>query len=209
VKTSKWTKYQTTRLLSQVRLSQKKREVFLYFAKKMRLSPNSVRNFYYSRKNNTDIKKVQKFTNLEVRAFLREVILGYSRGESIRGICLHRADGVHSKMQRYQNKYRAVTKNHPEMITQTVQELEKEGYFVKNPLPLPEKKTQTVQTTENIIKMPALGYNNLTDQDVTNLFMGVIRLVRKQGQSQIEKLKAEIERLKSKSGGSLRGSGEY
>jgi uncharacterized NAD(P)/FAD-binding protein YdhS len=133
---------------------------------------------------------VRKFTKLEIQTLLRAVILGYSRGESVRSICLTHAKQDRAKMLRYQNKYRAILVNNKELIERTIKDLEAEGYIVKNPL-------APGIAPNNIIEMPTQpNYGNLTDQDITNLFMGLVRLVRKQGQSQIEKLKAEIERLK-------------
>ena len=45
--------------------------------------------------------------------------------------------------------------------------------------------------------MPPYG-DNLSDQDIVNLFMGLVRLVRRQYQSQIDALKKQIEELTSK-----------
>ena len=47
---------------------------------------------------------------------------------------------------------------------------------------------------DNILSMPLFD-DELTDQDLVNLFMGLVRLVRRQYQTQIDKLKAEISRL--------------
>ena len=82
---------------------------------------------------------MKKYTKLEVKQLLREIILSYSRGE----------------------------------FEQTAAELESEGYITKTPQLLPK---------DNIIEMSELshGYPNLTDQDLQNLFMGIIRLVRRQ-----------------------------
>ena len=131
--------------------------------------------------------------------FLREIILGYSRGESVRSICMRLGSGDRGRMLRYQNKYRAILQNDGALIDQTLKNLSEEGYLVKNPLRTPLRASYPAQSLRNnIIEMPAPDYNSLTDQDITNLFMGVVRLVRKQGQSQIDKLKNEIEQLTAK-----------
>ena len=188
MKQSKWSQQAIDRLLEQVKKSKNKSAVFSRFSREMGLTPNSVRNFYYCYIGNADKKNIRKFTRLEIQTMLRAVILGYSRGESVRSICLKHAGTDRAKMLRYQNKYRAILVNNRELIERTIKDLEAEGYIVKSPLPN--------NSPDNIIAMPTTNYNNLTDQDITNLFMGLVRLVRKQGQTQIEKLKSEIERLK-------------
>jgi len=193
VKKSAWTKLKISKLLALVEASPSKSRAFAQIAKQMGLKPASVRNFFYKyqqAENPVPFKK-QKFTKPEIRAFLREIILGYSRGESVRSICLTLAEGDRARMLRYQNKYRQIRASDQPLINQTVAALEKEGYIVKSPLPTPQPA--------DILSMPVpnyAAYHNLTDQDITNLFMGLVRLVRKQGESQIEKLRAEIERLK-------------
>ena len=182
--------------MEQTKSNANKSAVFSRFSREMGLTPNSVRNFYYCYISNADKKKVRKFTKLEIQTLLRIVILGYSRGESVRSICLNYAKQDRAKMLRYQNKYRAILANDKELIERTVKDLEAEGYIVKSPI-------SPVTAPNNIIEMPLQpNFGNLTDQDITNLFMGLVRLVRKQGQTQIEKLKAEIERLTSKPQGS-------
>jgi len=208
VKQSKWSQATIDRLLAQTKSNANKSAVFSRFSREMGLTPNSVRNFYYCYIGNADKKKVRKFTKLEIQTLLRTIILGYSRGESVRSICLNYAKQDRAKMLRYQNKYRAILLNDKELIEQTIKDLETEGYIVKSPLhPVIARRAKPDEaipslmqqhgTLNNIIEMPlSPNFGNLTDQDITNLFMGLVRLVRKQGQSQIEKLKAEIERLK-------------
>ena len=185
---SAWTFAKTNKLLEAVKTGSNKSSAFAQIAKQMGLRPDSVRNFYYSHAKNGVVKRAPKFTNSELRDLLRTIILGYSRGESVRGICLRLADGNRTKMLRFQNKYRQILAAEPLLVSQTVAGLEKEGYIVKSPLP--------TLKFDNVLRMPAPDNNNLSDQDIMNLFMGLVRLVRKQGDSQIEKLRAEIERLK-------------
>jgi len=46
---------------------------------------------------------------------------------------------------------------------------------------------------DNVIKMPL--ENQLTDTDIVNLFMGLVRLVKRQYQTRIDELQSQIERL--------------
>ena len=48
--------------------------------------------------------------------------------------------------------------------------------------------------TSNILDFPD---STLTDQDIVNLFMGLVRLVKRQYQSQIDALKIQLEEIKS------------
>jgi len=48
---------------------------------------------------------------------------------------------------------------------------------------------------ENVIKMPIEAEKSLSDQDIVNLFMGLVRLVRKQYQSRIDILETKIQEL--------------
>ena len=55
----------------------------------------------------------------------------------------------------------------------------------------------------NIIELPKMPVlppygDNLSDQDIVNLFMGLVRLVRRQYQSQIDALKKQLEELTAK-----------
>ena len=45
---------------------------------------------------------------------------------------------------------------------------------------------------DNILSMPDFS-NELTDQDIVNLFMGLVRLVRRQYQSRIDELTLQLE----------------
>jgi|GEM_PF-2692303 len=54
---------------------------------------------------------------------------------------------------------------------------------------------------ENIIEFEKAGSEPLSDQDMVNLFMGLFRLVRRQYQEQINKLKKEIETLSNSEAG--------
>ena len=58
---------------------------------------------------------------------MRQVLTGCGQGMSVRACVMRMADGDHSRMLRYQNKYRAILKHHPEMIAQVRQELLAEG----------------------------------------------------------------------------------
>lgn len=202
----KWTQANIKKLLSQTNDANKTAS-FLRIAKQMNLKPGTVRNYYYSgmwRKHlakqdektmTPQIKSFDKFEYPEARDLIRAIVLGYSRGESIRSICLKHAKGNPSKMLRYQNKYRNIMANSPEQINKIAASLENEGYFIKNPISENQPSKQSIKQEAELLTMPQHYPQTLTDQDIQNLFMGVIRLVRKQNQSQIETMRSEIARL--------------
>ena len=225
MKKSKWTDQKIARLITEAACKNKS-AVFSRFAAEMGLQPASVRNFYYKNATPRHKKPFAKFTKLETLAFLREIVLGYSRGSSIRAVCMRLCGGDNAKFLRYQNKYRTILRTSPELIEQTIATLEVEGFLTRNPIKnsgshaqksarfgasraknphTDEFKTLLIESAarempDNIIEMPLEpNFNNLSDQDIQNLFMGVVRLVRKQASGQIETLKNEIERLKTKS----------
>ena len=49
---------------------------------------------------------------------------------------------------------------------------------------------------DNILTMPLFD-NELSDQDIVNLFMGLVRLVRRQYQAQIDNLKKQLDNQKA------------
>ena len=188
MKKSKWTRAQINLLIEKAKSGNVRTNAFEEIARKTNRKPNSVRNYYY--KNLAKEKtRFLPFSASEVKHSLREIILGTSRGESVRSICLRLSGGDKSKMLRFQNKYRTVLRNHPQKITAIKNELETQGYLVKSPI------------KSNVVMLPERKGKNLTDTDINNLFLGLMRLIKKQAEdgvkNQIEILKAEVERLKA------------
>lgn len=113
------------------------RDVFADVGRELHRRPNSIRNFYYARVRETPELSARRtpfrsFSPDEVHALLRDVLIGRGQGESVRACVTRLADGDRTGMLRYQNKYRAILKNHPEMLMEVAQELRAEG------LPCPE-----------------------------------------------------------------------
>jgi len=187
MKKSKWTRAQIDLLVEKAKAGNVRTSAFEEVAKKTNRKPNSVRNYYYKFLAREKAKFVP-FSAAEVKRSLREIILGTSRGESVRSICLRLADGDTSKMLRFQNKYRTILRHQPQKLAAIAHELETQGYLVKTP------------AKSNIVMLPERKNKNLTDLDINNLFLGLVRLVKKQAEdgvkNQLENLKAEVERLK-------------
>lgn len=113
------------------------RDVFADVGAQLSRRPNSIRNFYYARVREEPELALRKssfrtFTEAEVRTLLRNVLIGRGQGESVRACVTRLADGDRAGMLRYQNKYRSILKNRPELLMEVAEELRTEG------LPCPE-----------------------------------------------------------------------
>lgn len=136
-----WQEQETSRLFSAVQTARDSgaplRQVFEDLSADLGRKPNSIRNYYYAclRQQEQDTPRTQSFipfTEEETHELLRQVLTGCGQGMSVRACVMRMAAGDHSRMLRYQNKYRAILKHHPQMIAQVRQELQAEG------IPTPE-----------------------------------------------------------------------
>jgi hypothetical protein len=108
------------------------RDVFADVAESLRRKPNSIRNFYYARMR--ELPEVQQrkapfrtFTQEELHSLLRNVLIARGKGESVRACVTRLAEGDRARMLRYQNKYRSILKNRPELLESIAQDLRAEG----------------------------------------------------------------------------------
>ena len=136
-----WQQQEIDLLFEQVRQAAQSgrplRDVFAKVGGELNRRPNSIRNFYYARvREEPELcarrTPFRSFTPDEVHQLLRNVLIGRGQGESVRACVTRLADGDRAGMLRYQNKYRSILKNHPEMLMEVAQELRAEG------LPCPE-----------------------------------------------------------------------
>lgn len=114
------------------RLGRPLRDVFDQMGERLNRRPNSIRNFYYARvKESPQLAPAQapfrSFDERELSWLLREVLMGRGQGESVRACVTRLAGGDRSGMLRYQNKYRSILKNKPELLLETARELCAEG----------------------------------------------------------------------------------
>ena len=108
------------------------RDVFAEVGTALSRKPNSIRNFYYARVREMPELAVRQtpfrsFTPEEVHDLLRHVLIGRGEGQSVRACVTQLANGDRAGMLRYQNKYRSILKNKPEMLMEVAQELRMEG----------------------------------------------------------------------------------
>lgn len=172
-------------------------DVFENFAKETKRKTFSVRNFYYKllelasldkevaevlNKNgivNTELR-TNHFSSNETETLLR-ALLNNNRNISVRKACMELANGDDSLMMRYQNKYRNAIKNNPELVEKICHELEQQNVRVRK------------ISSDNITVMP-LQKNFITEKEIQSLFWGLVRLVKKSAEQDIENnLKQEAE----------------
>ena len=117
--------------------------VFEQFAVLNGKAKGTVRNLYYAlaRKSNLDsefcqkylggkpikIAKSEEFEKDEERELIKEVLRAKTNGRSVRSIIMQMADGDAKKALRYQNKYRNVIKNKPQMAMEIAKEIQSSG----------------------------------------------------------------------------------
>ena len=113
------------------------KQVFDRIAEQTGRRPNSIRNYYYAqarqRSGMRPAARFVPFTEEEVASLVEEVLRARAQGRSVRSCLQRMSGGDHSLMLRYQNKYRSVLKNRPELIQETVERLRGEG--VSCPMP--------------------------------------------------------------------------
>ena len=136
-----WQEAETARLFTAVKeanaVGAPLRSVFESLSGDLGRKPNSIRNYYYAclRQQPDAASRApafRPFTQEETHELLRQVLIARGKGVSVRACVMSLAQGSHSQMLRYQNKYRTILKTRPELIAQVCQELKQEG------LPCPE-----------------------------------------------------------------------
>lgn len=181
---SKWCDREVKKLFSVVEeaKSQNKSllEAFRIYAKKSGRKPNSVRNFYYQEieqlKNSSKradrlginlenhlISRPERFTNEQSKALVKEILRKKCLGLSVRKACLEQAGGDLSKMVRLQNKFRNVIKYEKDLYNECLKELREEG----------------LETGGNVVYLKKQEEKRLSDEDVSSLFMGLVKLVKR------------------------------
>lgn len=142
------------------------RFAFAEHAQKYQRKPNSVRNYYYHEVDNLkfdnrrrkeigiDLKNHEKseikyFSLEEENSLMKKIDMQVRQGISVRKACQNLSDGNVELMLRYQNKYRNFL-----------------------------SKQKPKENTSNIIKF-AKKRETLSDGELQSLFMGLVRLVRK------------------------------
>ena len=112
--------------------------VFEQIARQTGRRPNSIRNYYYAQVRQHDGEESRParfvpFTQQEVDWLMEQVLTARSAGQSVRSCLQKLSGGDHSLMLRYQNKYRAMIKSHPEYVQEMVEKLKEQGVECETP----------------------------------------------------------------------------
>ncbi len=135
-----WRDEESNTLFSAVREASRQgtplRSVFEQVASSLGRKPNSIRNYYYAQlrqRPETGLNRAapfQTFTDDEVRELLRTVLAARGQGVSVRACVMRMAGGDRSLMLRYQNKYRSILKNRPQLLSEIAEDLRRDGIAV-------------------------------------------------------------------------------
>lgn len=151
------------------------KDAFLQHSLKFKRKPNSVRNYYYACVDSlqNDLAKASSlgidlsihnkldfkyFSKQEEKDLINKIDELVKSGLSIRKACLNLSNGDVKKMLRYQNKYR--------------------NYITKS--------KKGVKKMDNIIAFTNRKKTLLSDSDITSLFIGLVRLVKKNAMQEVE-----------------------
>lgn len=173
-------------------------KAFEKYASMSNRKKNSVRNYYYAKlkeferdtklaqKFNVDFKWHTKseqifFTPEETELSMKKINNLLEKGYSVRKACFEVACGDVKKMLRFQNKYRNL--NHKSKN----QNKPKNSFsdISSNELNLDKILRNNIKNSDNILVMPHQK-TMLTDGEITSLFMGLVKLVKKTARTQCD-----------------------
>lgn len=146
--------------------------VFDAVAKKTGRRPNSIRNYYYFKIKQDESRAAcaahctafVPFTQEEIRSLLQTVLTEQSKGVSVRACTLQMGGGDNKAMLRYQNKYRSLIKNNPELVHEVVAELRAQGLRVADPCgetPAARRAGRPKKSAINLVDVMSTVVNDL------------------------------------------------
>lgn len=168
------------------------RGVFDRMGETLGRKPNSVRNYYYMQLRDQageDVKRAAPFDPFspeEIHDLLRSVLMARGRGQSVRACVTALSGGDKSRMLRYQNKYRAILRKKPALISQICEELKQEG------LPCPDSPKPVS------LPAPEASLPPQADEDVQAILRALSSLARRaapQGAKESDRLKVQRDLL--------------
>ncbi len=179
---SGWSAEETEKLWEEIRQAADTgiplRGVFERMGRELGRKPNSIRNYYYMQlreRGGECFKRAQPFktfTQEEIDELLRAVLMARGRGQSVRACVSELANGDHSLMLRYQNKYRAILRKRPEWIEAVAEDLRAQGY------PCPEIARQAEESdVEQLRASMANKASQIDDQDVYRALSAIDLLI--------------------------------
>lgn len=189
---SGWSETEENMLFEEVKaarqLGKPLKSVFEKVAELTGRQPNSIRNYYYVRIKSMDESDEMfigatafvPFTDSDVRELLKTILTKQAKGMSVRACTMQMGENDTSKMLRFQNKYRAVIKNNPELVESVIEELKAEGIEAHNPY----KQSKRLRAKQNsgelldAVSSAVDGLSNVEGLDVNSLFEALGALAR-------------------------------
>ena len=155
------------------------KQVFERIAEQTGRRPNSIRNYYYAQVREREGGRARAarfvpFTEEEVRTLVETVLRRKAAGQSVRSCLQELSGGNHSLMLRYQNKYRAVLRSHPEIIRQAVEKLKAEGIDC----PQPQVRARPRLSPEDALGQMAVSARRTGDSELIQACDVFARLIR-------------------------------
>ena len=158
------------------------REAFMAHAQKYNRQPNSVRNYYYHEVDELgkDSKRLEKlginlgkhkknsityFSQKEEKSLMEKISNLVNQGVSVRKACFMLSNGDVGQMLRFQNKYRNYIGKNKE---------QKELSIAITPV----EESFSLPSSNNIVAFKKTQ-KTLSESEVQSLFMGLVRLVKK------------------------------
>ena len=203
MKKNNWSKKEILKLFSNIEKAKEENNslisVFKSVAKTLKRKPNSIRNFYYqqvkkfkedsSLANNLKINmenhkvlKSKKFSYQETKSIVKEILRKKCLGYSIRKACMQIANNNKAEMLRIQNKYRNILKCQKKLYDECLEELKAEGLDERR-----DKVMKKMQIESNVVFLKKNEEKKLSDEDISSLFMGLVKLVKKTAYENAEK----------------------
>ena len=186
------------------------KQVFDRIAEQTGRRPNSIRNYYYAQVRQREgdqghSPRFIPFAEDEVEALIEQVLRARADGHSVRSCLQQMSGGNHSLMLRYQNKYRSVLKNRPELIRKIMEKLQDEGVQC----PQPEIRERTPVSLDQSLSLLAEAAKSISDAELIRACEVLTRLILsrrdpEQSTTQLDRLNVRLDLYRLALGEKLR-----
>lgn len=149
------------------------RNLYYELAKKSAQDKNFCDKYFNGKPLKVSI--IKEFNSEEERSLIKQILIGKTKGKSVRSIIMGLSNGDGKTALRLQNKYRNAIKNNKDKVSEIILELQNEGYEIKEL----NKKKNTFISDENFEKLK---------NEINNLFSRISQKERKENEFLKEKI---------------------
>ena len=172
------------------------KQVFEQVASKTGRRPNSIRNYYYAQVRMREggrehTARFVPFEEEEVLSLVENVLRHKAQGQSVRSCLQQMANGNHSLMLRYQNKYRSVLRSRPELIQAALEKLKSEGIEC----PQPQVHARAHISPEDALGQMAASARKTGDSELIQACDVFARLIRNGRANAAPEQAAQLDRM--------------